>query len=110
MSQMIEVRLHALKPETGREVFEGMPRDSVSLPIRNGIDVVWHGQSVHDVDRHGLVRAFANMATLEAVLANSTRARLWQNGPCATVIERLEITMELIIPMNDDAAEQFRKR
>lgn len=69
MSQMIEVRLHALKPETGREVFEITRRNSVPLPIRNGIDVVWHGQSVHDVDRQGLIRAFANMATLETVLA-----------------------------------------
>lgn len=64
MSQIIEILLYKLKSGTGGEFFDIMQNLSVPLHKENGIDVIWHGQSMHDPDGYGLIRGFADMADL----------------------------------------------
>jgi hypothetical protein len=110
MDQIIEILLYTLKPGTGREFFEIMQRESVPLHIRNGIDVAWHGQSMHNVDGYGLIRAFADMASLEAMPSKFYASKAWNLGPRAAIIERIETTTRIVIPMNADAVAGLRKQ
>jgi hypothetical protein len=108
MAQVIEILLYTLKPGTGREFYEIMQDESVPLHKRNGIDVVWHGQSMHNADVYGLIRAFADVATLEAQLANFYASEAWRSGPRVAIIERIETTTKIVVPMNDGALEGLR--
>lgn len=108
MARVIEIMLYTLKPGTGQEFFEIMRRESVPLHRRVGIDIVWHGQSMHSKDGYGLIRAFADMATLEAQLAKFYASEAWQTGPRAAIMERIETTTKIVVPMNLDAIEGLR--
>src|SRR3546814_30565 len=110
MSQIIEMLLYKLKPGTGSEFFEIMQSVSVPLHKQNGIDVVWHGQSMHDPDVYGLIRAFADMATLETAQSAFYASQAWRAGPREAIIARIETATRIVIPMNADAVEALRKQ
>lgn len=110
MPQIVEILLYKLKPGTGNEFFEIMQTISAPLHKQNGIDVVWHGQSMHDPDGYGLIRAFADMASLEVAQAAFYASEAWRTGPREAIIARIETATKIIIPMNADAVEGLRQQ
>lgn len=110
MSQIIEILLYKLKPGTGRAFYEIMQSISVPLHKRNGIDVVWHGQSMHDPDDYGLIRAFADMPALEAAQSALYASQAWRAGPREAIISRIVTATRIVIPMNADAVNGLRKQ
>lgn len=110
MSQIIEILLYKLKPGTGGEFFEIMQNISAPLHKQRGIDVVWHGQSMHDPDDYGLIRAFADMAALEAVQSALYASEAWRAGPREAIISRIVTATKIVIPMNAEAVDGLRKQ
>jgi hypothetical protein len=108
MSQLIEILLYKLKPGSGAEFFEIMQNISIPLHKQHGIDVIWHGQSQHDPDGYGLIRGFADLATLDAVQSAFYASEAWQAGPRAAIIARIETATKIVIPMNADAVKGLR--
>jgi hypothetical protein len=110
MAQIIEILLYKLKPGTGGEFFSIMQEVSVPLHRRHGIDVVWHGQSMNDPDGYGLIRAFADMAALEASQQDFYTSEAWRSGPREEIVARIETATKIVIPMNDEGIEGLRKQ
>lgn len=110
MSWIIEILLYKLKPGSGGEFFAIMRDVSVPLHRRAGIDVVWHGRSMHDPDGYGLIRAFADMASLEATQAAFYASDAWRKGPREAIIERIETATRIVIPMNDRGIDGLREQ
>lgn len=110
MAKIIEILLYKLKPGTGSGFFSIMQGVSVPLHRKHGIDVVWHGPSIHDPDGYGLIRAFADMAALEASQRDFYASEAWRSGPREEIIARIETATKIVIPMNDEGIEGFRKQ
>ncbi|AUH65199.1 NIPSNAP family protein [Paracoccus zhejiangensis] len=110
MTRLIEILLYRLKPGTGGVFFDIMQNISVPLHVQNGIDVIWHGQSLHDPDAYGLIRGFADMTTLDAVQSAFYASTAWRSGPREAIIARIETATKIIIPMNADAVKGLREQ
>jgi len=84
----------------------------VSVPLHQqwGIEVVWHGQSLHDPDSYGLIRGFADLATLEATQAALYASDDWRAGPREGILSRIETATKIVIPMNEAAIESLRRK
>lgn len=107
---LIEIVLYSLKPGTGGEFFGIMQSASVPLHQGSGIDVIWHGQSIHDPDSYGLIRGFADMATLSAAQSAFYASDAWRMGPRQAIIERIETTTTIIIPMHAVDVKDLREQ
>lgn len=110
MSQIIEILLYKLKSGTGGEFFDIMQNLSVPLHKENGIDVIWHGQSMHDPDGYGLIRGFADMADLDAAESAFYASDAWKVGPREAIIARIDTATKIVIPMNADAVQGLREQ
>lgn len=110
MTRIIEILLYRLKPGTGSEFFSIMQDVSVPLHLKNGIDVVWHGQSLHDADGYGLIRAFPDMASLETMQSAFYGSDAWRSGPREGIVARIETATKIIVPMNTEAIEGLRRQ
>jgi hypothetical protein len=110
MTQIIEILLYELKPGTGGEFFSIMHDVSVPLHRAHGIDVVWHGQSMHDPDGYGLIRAFADIAALQASQEAFYASDAWRSGPREGIIARIATATKIVVPMNDEGIEGLRRQ
>lgn len=87
-----------------------MQNISVPLHRQNGIDVIWHGQSMHDPDGYGLIRGFADMNALDQAQAAFYASDAWKTGPREAIIARIETATKVVIPMNEDAVKGLREQ
>ena len=108
MTRIIEILLYKLKPGAGGEFFDIMQNISVPLHQQNGIDVIWHGQSMHDAAGYGLIRGFKDMAALDEAQSVFYASDAWKEGPREAIIVRIETVIKIIIPMNADAVKGLR--
>ena len=108
MSRIVEILLYKLKPGTGGD-FQAIMRD-VSAPLhrRHGIDVVWHGPSMHDPDGYGLIRAFPDVAAMEATLAAFYAGDDWRQGPREAIVSRIDVATKLVMPLPAVVIEGLR--
>lgn len=109
MSQVVEILLYKLKPGAGGD-FLTIMRD-VSLPLhrRHGIDVVWHGPSMHDPDGYGLIRAFPDMAAMEMNLAAFYASDDWRQGPRESIVSRIDAATKLVMTLQETVIEGLRE-
>lgn len=110
MSKIIEILLYQLKPGSGEEFFDLMSNVSVPLHEKWGIDVVWHGQSMHDPDGYGLIRCFSDIASMDAVQSAFYASDAWKSGPREAIISRIESASKIVTPMNSAAVNGLRKQ
>lgn len=110
MSRIIEILLYKLKPGTGGEFFSIMQDVSVPLHRQHDIDVVWHGQSMHDPDCYGLIRCFDDTASLENSQSRFYASDAWRSGPREAIIARIETATKIVVPMNDEGIDGLRKQ
>ena len=110
LALIVEILVYQLKPATGPAFFEIMQRVSVPMHRQLGIDVVWHGQSLHDPDGYGLIRAFADLPALEVALGAFYESPDWRSGPREEIIASIETATRIVIPMNAEAIEGIRRQ
>ncbi|OLP58622.1 NIPSNAP family containing protein [Xaviernesmea oryzae] len=108
MSRVIEILSYRLKPGTGQDFFEIMSTVSVPLHQGQGIDVVWHGRSLDHEDGYGLIRAFADLDTLEAQQAVFYASEAWRAGPREAIIARIDTSAKLVLSVSHAAIEALR--
>ncbi len=100
MQFIVEILAYTLKPGTGGAFFAIMRDSSVPLHQASGIDVVWHGQSRHDPDGYGLIRAFPSMDLMEASLAAFYGSDAWRSGPREAIIASIETSTRVCLPLD----------
>lgn len=110
MQHLVEIMLYTLRPGTGGEFLAIMQNESAPLHLQADIDIVWHGQSHHDPDCYGLIRAFKDMEGLEQQLAHFYASDAWRLGPREAIVSRILETVKIVIPMDASAIEAIRRQ
>ncbi|OLP57633.1 NIPSNAP family containing protein [Rhizobium rhizosphaerae] len=108
MDQIVEILTYRLTPGSGAAFFAIMQEVSVPLHLKHGIDVVWHGRSLHDADGYGLIRAFETMEALEAQQAAFYAGDDWRTGPREEIVSRIAGATKIVVPMNAAAIAGLR--
>ena len=108
MTKSVEILLYTLKEGAGAEFFSIMETISVPLHKESGIDIVWHGQSQHDPDSYFLIRAFPDMQGLQEQQQAFYRSDAWRSGPRRAIIDRIEVSLKVVVPMSEEAIEAIR--
>ncbi len=109
MIKVVEILQYRLKAGTGRAFFDLMRDVSVPLHRDHGIDVVWHGPSLHDPDCYGLIRAFADLETLDSALATFYAGADWRSGPREAILACIDVATKIVVPMTSEAIEGLRE-
>jgi hypothetical protein len=105
MQRLGEIMLYTFRPDTGGAFLSVMNEQSVSLHLEVNIDGVWHGQSHHDLDCYGLIRAFRNMESHEQQVSNFYASDAWRLGACEAIVSRILETVKSVTPMTTPAVE-----
>ncbi len=107
-ARLVEILVYKLTPGSGAAFFTLMRDVSVPLHVRHGIDVIWHGQSLHDPDAYVLLRAFDDLASLDQAQAAFYASDDWRQGPRAAIIASIAEAQKVVIPMGEAAIAGLR--
>lgn len=109
MAKVVEILIYTLKSGSGREFHSIMTDISVPLHLEHGIDVVWHGPSLHCADGYVLIRAFSDMPSLQSSQDAFYRSDAWGLGPREAIVSKIEKSLKAVIEMPKDAVDAIRK-
>lgn len=110
MQYIVEIIVYRLNPGTADDFHAVMTEVSAPLHRRHGLDIVWHGRTLHVPDGYGLIRCFRNMAVLEASQADFYASDAWRSGPREAIVSRIAETLKLVLPMDSAAVEAIRRQ
>lgn len=108
-SRVVEIRSYKLKPGTGPAFHALVSSQSVPLLMAANMDVVAHGQSLHDPDAYFLIRSYADMAHLQASQASFYASSAWRQGPRTAIIELIETDSNAVMWLTCEAIEALRR-
>jgi hypothetical protein len=109
MLRLIEIRSYKLKPGCAAE-FDRLARSSaVPLLLAFGMDVVAFGQSAHGANAYFLIRAYENLADLQAQQNAFYSSEPWVSGPKAQAILLVETFLNTVIWLSEESIEDLRR-
>lgn len=81
-----------------------------SLPLMQGwrIDVLDFGPSLHDADGYFLIRAFDDLASLEATQASFYASPAWRNGPREAIVSLIASDSNVVMELSHERIEALR--
>lgn len=109
MARVVEILLYTLKPGTGDAFHAIMAETSVPLHASIGMDVVAYGPSLHDPDAYYLIRAYDDLAHLDASQEAFYASGLWRNGPREAIVSRIAVSVKSVLPLSPEAIETLRR-
>lgn len=106
--RLIEVRSYKLKPGVGAE-FDRLIT-TVALPMLRAVDmdVVACGPSAHETDTYFLVRAYADLADLNARQDAFYSSDAWRLGPREAVLACIDHFLNTVLWLSPQAIEDLR--
>ncbi|MBV7404340.1 NIPSNAP family protein [Enterobacter sp. ENT03] len=107
-ARIVEILQYTLKKESGEAFHQVMREISVPLHVRNGIDVVAYGNSLHDADSYYLIRAFESEEQMKSVLDDFYASADWREGPREAIINRIETSLKAVLMLSGRAVEGMR--
>jgi hypothetical protein len=106
--RVIEIRSYRLKPGSRARFHDLLSRQSLPLMLAWGIDVVSFGPSLHDDDSYFLIRAFTNLAALQASQDAFYASPAWRQGPREAIIALIEADANIVMALSEAAIEGLR--
>jgi hypothetical protein len=107
MKRLVEIRSYKLKPGEA-PAFHDAVVHTVMPMLREAMDVVAFGPSAHEADTYFLVRAYADLADLEAQQAAFYGADAWRLGPREAIVSRIESYLNTVLWLSPAAVEDLR--
>lgn len=108
MKRLVEIRSYKLKPgET--EAFHDAVVHTVMPMLRDAMDVVAFGPSTHEPDTYFLVRAYADLADLEAQQSAFYGSDAWRQGPREGIVSRIESYLNTVLWLSPAAIDDMRR-
>lgn len=107
---VIEIRGYRLVPGSRDRFHQLIGQQSLPLMRDWGIDVVDFGPSLHDADSYFLIRAFGDLAKLQAAQASFYASPAWRNGPREAVVSLIASDSNVVMEMSHDRIEALRNR
>jgi hypothetical protein len=108
MKRLIEIRSYKLKVGEAA-AFHDAVLNTVMPMLRDAMDVVAHGPSAHEPDTYYLVRAYADLADLEAQQGAFYGSPAWRNGPRESIVSRIESYLNTVLWLSPEAVEDMRR-
>ncbi|MGM9490982.1 NIPSNAP family protein [Ideonella sp. YS5] len=106
--RLVEIRSYKLKAGEAAAFHEAV--ESTVMPmLRPAMDVVAYGPSAHEPDTYFLIRAYADLADLEATQAAFYGSNAWRQGPRKTIVERIESHLNTVLWMSQASVDDLRR-
>lgn len=109
MKRLVEIRSYKLKPGAAAAFDEAVRTHAVPLLREWGTDVVAHGPSAHEADTYYLIRAYADLADLNARQDAFYGSAAWREGPREAVVSRLESYLSTVLWLDPSAIDALRE-
>jgi len=108
MNRLVEIRTYRLKPGSGARFHDLVSNQSVPLLRAWGMEVVAFGPSVHDPDAYFLLRAYDDLAHLQASQDAFYATEAWRQGPREAIIELIQSDADAVLWLSPHAIEAIR--
>jgi len=107
--RLIEVRAYKLKPGADTE-FDRLI-STVALPMLHAVnmDVVASGPSAHEAGTYFLIRAYADLADLNAQQDAFYGSDAWRQGPREAVLACIDHFLNTVLWLSPEGVEDLRR-
>ncbi|TWI06013.1 NIPSNAP protein [Luteimonas cucumeris] len=109
MKRLIEIRCYQLKPGTLPEFHEILVTRAVPMLRDRGMEVVAFGPSPHAADAYFLVRAYDDLADLNAQQDAFYGSEAWRQGPREALLSRIDSFLNTVLWLSPEAIEDMRR-
>lgn len=109
MPKLIEVRSYRLKPGAMAAFHALMHERALPMLRAHGTDVVAHGPVSHETDAYFLVRAYADLADLQASQEAFYGSREWREGPREPLLACIDTFLNTVLWLAPEAIEDLRR-
>jgi len=109
MKRLIEVRSYKLKPGTAQRFHDAVVAQAVPLLRQWKMDVVAFGPSAHEADTYFLIRAYDDLADLEAQQSAFYGSDAWRQGPRDAIVPHLESYLNTVLWLSPEAVDDMRR-
>lgn len=107
---VVETRSYRLMPGSRDHFHQLVSQQSLPLMLDWGMDILDFGPSLHDADGYFLIRAFDDLAKLEATQAAFYASPAWRNGPREAIVSLIASDSNVVMAMSHDRIEALRNR
>src|SRR4030095_4858242 len=109
MKRIVEIRSYALKAGTASDFHGVVTSTAVPMLRSHGFDVVAFGPSPHDRNAYFLIRAFNDLADLQAREGAFYSSNAWRQGPREAIVSRIDSYLDTILWLSDESLDDLRK-
>lgn len=106
--RVIEIRSYRLRAGSRGRFHQLLEEQSLPLMQAWGIDVLRFGPSLQDECGYFLLRAFADMADLQATQAAFYASDSWRNGPREAIVALIESDFNVVLALSEAAIAALR--
>ncbi len=106
--RVIEIRSYRLRAGSRERFHQLVEQHSLPLMQAWGIAVLSYGPSLQDETGYFLMRAFADLAELDAAQAAFYASPGWREGPREAIIELIESDSNVVLALSEAAIEALR--
>lgn len=108
MKRLVEIRSYKLKPGEAT-AFHDAVAHTVMPMLKQAMDVVAFGPSAHEPDTYFLVRAYADLADLNAQQTTFYGSDAWRQGPREGIVSRIESYLNTVLWLSPVAIDDMRR-
>jgi len=109
MTRLVEIRSYKLKPGVSAEFHATVKAFAVPMLLRWGAQVVAFGPSAHEADTYFLVRAYADLADLNAQQDAFYGSEEWRTGPRQAIVSRIESYLSTVLWLSPESIDDLRR-
>jgi hypothetical protein len=109
MKRLIEIRSYKLKPGAAEEFHAAVVAAAMPMLHAWGTDVVAFGPSAHEPDTYFLIRAYADLADLNAQQGAFYGSEEWRQGPRESLVSRIESYLNTVLWLTPESIDDLRR-
>ena len=107
--RLIEIRAYKLKPGALAEFDRLIAGTALPMLHAAGMDVVACGASAHEADTYYLIRAYADLADLNAQQDAFYGSDAWRKGPREAVLACIDHFLNTVVWLSREGVEDLRR-
>jgi len=109
MNRLVEIRSYKVKPGASEEFHAAVKGSAVPMLLRWGTQVVAFGSSAHEADTYFLIRAYDDLADLNAQQNVFYGSEEWRNGPREEIVSRIESYLSTVLWLSPESIDDLRR-
>lgn len=106
--RLVEIRSYKLKAGEAAAFHQAVESEVMPM-LRPVMDVVAYGPSAHEADTYFLIRAYADLADLEARQDAFYGSEAGRQGPRNAIVGRIESYLNTVVWMSPASIEDLRR-